>query len=114
MPYKDTDDLKSMPLTSKPVTSMLRKVAEYHGYLATRGPRTGQGDVVELAVAIGTGELATVLLADEQRHMVMRFLNGQAKIVDDFSLAEALESVARQIYASVEREREANKQESEH
>lgn len=113
MPYKDTDDLKSMPLTSKPVTAMLRKVAEYHGYLAHRGPRTGQGDVVELAVAIGSGELATVLLADEQRDMVMQFLNAQAKIVEDYSLAEALESVARQIDASVQREREANRAEIE-
>ncbi len=97
-PYKD--------LTSKPVTSALRRVAEYHGYTAQRGPRAGQGNVVELALAIGSGELATVLLPDEQRSMAIRWLNEQAQQVSDLSLAEALKSIADQLYTAVLRESE--------
>ena len=40
--------------------------AASHGYVATRGPTVGQGNLAEMLVAIDSGELATVLLADEQ------------------------------------------------
>jgi len=40
--------------------------AAAHGYYAERGPTAGQGNLAEMLVAIDAGELATVLLADEE------------------------------------------------
>jgi hypothetical protein len=98
-------------LTSSSVTSGLRKVAEYHGYLSTRGPHSGKGNVVELALAIGSGEIATVLLPDEQRSWAIRWLDEQAKSIDDPFLGEILASISRQIYEAVKREYELEQEE---
>jgi hypothetical protein len=106
MPYKKSDDPASMPLTSQVVTEPLRHIAEYYGYTAQRGPRAGQGDVVALAVAIGNGEIATVLLSNEQRYLAGTWLFEQAKSVSDPSLSEALASIARQLQAAAKREAE--------
>lgn len=44
----------------------LNEHAAIHGYIATRGPTAGQGNLAEMLVAIDSGELATILLADDQ------------------------------------------------
>ncbi|MBA2680292.1 MAG: hypothetical protein H0U76_18080 [Ktedonobacteraceae bacterium] len=98
-------------LTSKAVTNSLREVAEYHGYASTRGPHAGKGNVVELALAIGSGEIATILLPDEERSQVIRWLDEQAKTVDDPFLGNVLKSLAKQLHAAVEREYEVEQQE---
>lgn len=78
---------------------MLRRVAARHGYLASRGPHAGQGDPVELALALGSGELATVLLVDEERLQAIRWLDEQAKVLtqSDPLLAETVKSIANQL-----------------
>jgi hypothetical protein len=87
------------------------KVAAYHGYSAERGPTAGAGNAAEMLVAIASGELATVLLPDEQRSMAIRWLDEQSNKVDNFSLAEALQSIAKQLDAAVQREYEAEQEE---
>lgn len=94
-------------LTSAPIAAMLRRVAERHNYTAQRGPHAGQGDPVELAIALGTGELATVLLPDEQRTVAIRWLDEQAAIIDNPILAEALKSIADQLHDAVKLENES-------
>lgn len=70
---------------------------ELHGYDSAQ----------EMLDAIECGELATVLLPDEQRGWAIEWLNEQAKIVENPFLAEALESIARQLWQAVLRERKA-------
>lgn len=98
MPYR--------ALTSAPIAAMLRRVAKRHGYLASRGPHAGQGDPVELALALGNGELATVLLADEERNQAIRWLDEQATLLtpSDPLLAETVKSIATQLYEAVKLE----------
>jgi hypothetical protein len=87
------------------------KIAASYGYSAERGPTTGEGNAAEMLVAIVSGELATVLLPDEQRSMAIRWLDEQSRTVNDFSLAEALQSIAKQLDAAVQREYEAEQEE---
>lgn len=110
MPYKKSDDPTSMPLTAKVITEPLRRVAEYYDYIATRGPHAKKGDVVELAVAIGSGEIALVLLPDEQRSMAIRWLREQAELIVDPSLSQALGSIAKQLDAAAIREYESEEE----
>jgi len=74
---------------------MLEDVARYHNYTPN-----------ELLVAIGSGELATVLLPEEQRSMAIRWLTVQSGLADDLTLAEALMSIAKQLEAAAKREEE--------
>lgn len=87
-----------------------KDVALYHNYVHHRGHLKGQPSTRELQLAIGSGEVATVLLADEERAMVLDFLNQQAEKVDDPLLSSGLASLARQIYAAIERERQGELQ----
>lgn len=105
MPYR--------ALTSAPIAAMLRRVAARHGYLASRGPHAGQGDPVELALALGNGELATVLLADEERSQAIRWLDEQAKVItqSDPLLAETIKSIANQLYEAVKLEAAVDEEE---
>jgi hypothetical protein len=98
MPYR--------ALTSAPIAAMLRRVAARHGYTASRGSHAGQGDPVALALALGNGELATVLLADEERSQAIRWLDEQAKVLAsaDPLLAETIRSIANQLYEAVKLE----------
>jgi hypothetical protein len=77
---------------------ILSGIAKYHNY--TSGDR--------VAEAIASGELATVLLPDEQRSKAIVWLNEQAEVVEDPTLGEALKDIADQLRAAVEREREAD------
>lgn len=88
---------QDMPLLNRKIKNwkvmiqdLLKPVAKRHGY-----------SFEELATALGSGELATVLLPDEQRNAVIRWLDEQAKIVQDGTLAEGLKSLADQLYMAV-------------
>jgi hypothetical protein len=82
-------------------SAALREVALSHGYTATRGPlvKNGQesGNAIELLLAIIAGEVATVLLGDEERAHAIGLLEASG---DD-----VLMSIARQLRAAAERER---------
>lgn len=72
----------------------MEHVARYHNYTSEQ----------ELIDAIASGEIATVLLGDEQRSMAVQWLKEQATHIIDPSLSEALESIARQLEAAAWRE----------
>lgn len=42
-------------------------IAQAHGYIVHDGPRQGQGNALYLALAIISGEVATVLMEEDQR-----------------------------------------------
>lgn len=63
------------PEETNSLRARLNLVAKRHGYTTSRGRGTGQGNLVGLLIAIDTGEVATVLLSDEQRKTAIRELN---------------------------------------
>ncbi len=91
----------------------LNTIAASHGYTSERGPTTGEGNAAEMLMAIDSGELATVLLADEERASVIAWLDQQAEQLrsTDALLADTVKTIANQLYAAVRRERDAEEQE---
>jgi len=53
----------------------LNVVAASHGYIAHRGPTAGQGALAHLLIAIDAGEVATLLLPDEQINQALDHLD---------------------------------------
>jgi len=53
----------------------LNQIAATHGYTTTRGPNPGHGSLVQMLLAIDTGELALLLLPDEQIHYALQKLD---------------------------------------
>lgn len=82
----------------------LADIAKRHGYTAERGPTAGQGNVATMLVAIASGEVATVLLADEPRAAAIRELRRQAALADDHLIREAFGDIANALLESVRRE----------
>ena len=80
-------------------------VAASHGYRSHYGPLAGRGNIVEMLRAIESGELATVLLADEQRDYAIRRLRELAPQQDGIT-AEAFLSLAAQLDYARQRERQ--------
>lgn len=81
--------------------AQVAKVAADHGYRNHYGPLAGRGNIAEMLRAIESGELATVLLADEQRDYAIRRLRELAPEQDGIT-AEAFTSLANQLdYASL-------------
>ncbi len=93
------------PITSAAMQAALRRIAERHGYTATRGPRHGQGNPSELIQALDSGELATVLLDSDRRWHLIQWLDAQAARCADLYLAEDIAAVAGQLRAAADRER---------
>jgi hypothetical protein len=92
-------------LSSAPIQAALRRVAERHGYTSTRGPRAGQGNAIEVILALDSGELATVLLPDEQRWWLIRWLHEQAQQFDEYSMERAaLQALVAQLMDAVQHE----------
>lgn len=83
----------------------LNEIAQSHGYIAHGGPTHGEGNAAALLVAIAGGEVATVLLSDEQRAMAIEFLAGGAATAP-WPLRDALTSLAESLTAAAVRERE--------
>lgn len=78
------------------VLDSIRQIAANYGYTTRSGPQTGRGNVAELLAAIATGEVATVLLPDEQRLLAIEFLRSAAP-AQELPLAEALSSLADEL-----------------
>jgi hypothetical protein len=53
----------------------LNETAAAFGYTASRGPTAGRGNLAEMLIAIDSGELALVLLPDEQIHNALQMLD---------------------------------------
>ena len=92
--------------------SRLNELARSMGYLAVSGRTVGQGNLAALLVAIDAGEVAVVLLPDEQRGMAARWLREQAECQPG-PLAEALGSIAASLEDAADRERAADAREIE-
>jgi len=94
--------------------SRLNELARSMGYLAVSGRTVGQGNLAALLVAIDAGEVALVLLPDEQQGMVARWLRERAvAMTANAPLAEALSTIAAALEAAVDRERAADAREIE-
>lgn len=76
------------------IRSRLNEIAADHGYTATRGPTAGEGNLTEMLCAIDSGEIALVLLPDEQRRQATAWLQQQAEQMASGPLASALQSIA--------------------
>ena len=93
--------------------SRLNELAGSMGYKADpKSPTAGQGLLAALLVAIDAGEVALVMLPDEQRGMVARWLREQAE-GQPGPLAEALGSIAASLEDAADRERAADAREIE-
>ena len=77
----------------------LNEIAASHGYIAHSGPTKGQGNLVELLHAIDGGEMALVLLPDEQRARAIEYL----ETLD----AEWATSIANGLRNAIQREAES-------
>lgn len=75
-------------------------VAASHGMVN----RFGNGDIRQLIDSIATGELATVLLADEPRMAAIERLRELAPEQESLATREAFESIAAQLERAVQRE----------
>ena len=84
----------------------LNALAGEFGYTATRGPTTGQGNLAEMLVAIDAGELALVLLPDEQFSPALEVLDGLA--AEDPYRNDWAATVARSLRDTLDRSAEAD------
>lgn len=93
----------------------LNELAGSMGYKAApQSPTAGQGLLAALLVAIDAGEVALVLLPDEQQGMVARWLREQAvAMTANAPLTEALATIAASLEDAAERERAADAREIE-
>lgn len=84
-------------MTSAPVGAALRRIAKKHGYIASRGPHAGDGNPVELAFALDTGEVTTIKLQPEQRDRLITWLDQQTPTLDNEPLVEAIQTLMQQM-----------------
>ncbi len=88
--------------------SRLNDLAGTFGYIAHRGSTAGQGNLAELLIAIDSGEVALVLLPDEQRSAMVDFLRQVAGDGQQSALVMgAAESITRALERAIERELDA-------
>jgi hypothetical protein len=99
-------------LTSAALGAALRRIARKHGYIAQRGPHAGDGNPAELAMALDSGEVATILLEREQQERVVAWLQEQTQTIEDGLLAETLQSLTEQLREAMERHRTYQTEES--
>ncbi len=82
--------------------SSLRTIAERHGYTASTGPHVGKGSASQLMQAIISGEVATVLLGDEDRRWFIQWLESQS--IDNPLYTDIPSSVAAQLRDAAQRD----------
>ena len=82
-----------------------RQIAASHGYTISRGPRTGEGSALQLDLAIISGEVATLLIGEEDRRAVCRWIdeNLDAVAADDWIAAGALYDIREALLAALAR-----------
>lgn len=85
---------------NKAESDVLRAIALHHGYTVTRGPTAKNGaeagNPIELLLAVISGEVATILLGDEERAYAIDKLMASGD--------EVLVSIGRQLARAAERE----------
>lgn len=100
---------------SKPAANALRarlnQIAAEHGYTATRGATAGEGNLVELLLALDAGEVATVLLPDTQLQCAIDAL--EALSTADPVRNEWAGTIAESLHQARERTRAAERAELE-
>jgi len=102
-------------LNNEQVATMRRRLndlAAELGYVAWSGPTAGQGNLAAMLQAIDAGEVAVVLLSDEQRRQAARWLNEQAGQVSG-PLGEALDTIAASLWRAMQFQAEANQNDEE-
>ncbi len=57
----------------------LRRIAERHGFLAQRGPHTGEGSATRLIDALITGDIVTLALTPADRRRLVEWLDTQPR-----------------------------------
>ncbi len=82
------------PLTAKD-EAMLRTIAERHGYVAARGPHTGEGSASRLIDALLADEVVTLVLTPADRRRLVAWLDEAPP--PDGRLVTILRSVATQL-----------------
>jgi len=100
---------------SRALRARLAEISASHGYIAMRGPTAGDGNPASLMAAIANGEMATVLLADDERrravHQLRRLAEEWANSDDllEAETAEVFTIIADCLSAAAERERRQQK-----
>jgi|SRR5690606_7109100 len=84
----------------------LAAIAERHGYTTTRGRGAGRGNVRELLGAINGGEMALVLLSDEERGAAITALRELQGTYPDWIARSAFGVIADALAEAREREEE--------
>ena len=77
----------------------LTDLAASHGYLATRGPTAGRGNLAAMLQALDAGEVATVLLSDGQRAAAIEHLGQVGEDWADVIVDSLLAALERQTEA---------------
>lgn len=91
----------------KAILAALAEIALAFGYINHAGPNPGAGNVAELLAAIANGELALILLPDEQRDYAIDDLNTDAQVAataGDYWRAQTYPALARALAAARQRE----------
>jgi hypothetical protein len=87
----------------------LRRIAQRHGYIADRGLGVGEGSISQLIAAIAAGEIILLLLPDEQRGELARWLDGEEAM--DWIVQDALRTLREAIREADERAARAEAEE---
>lgn len=81
----------------------LASIAAHHGYTSERGPTAGEGNPAALLVAIASGEIALLLLADGPRNAAIRRLRELAPS-EHPTIREAFHGLANALETAIARE----------
>jgi len=83
--------------------ALFAAIAASHGYIVSAGPRAGHGDAVQFIQAINAGEIAAILLGDEERAHAITLLLAHED--------ETLRAIGEQLRSAIRREEQADQDE---
>lgn len=107
----DRSDQPFKPPTSPEMQKKLRDAAARHGYISKHGRHTGQGNPSEFILALDVGEIATILLDNEERWQVIAWIERQVQLNPASDIYYALQSLASQLRDAAEREQKHESEE---
>ena len=89
----------------------IQAIAARHGYTIGRGSHADKGSRRQLERAIIKGDVALVLLGDDQRGAAMRWLFDNLEIIaqQDWIAAEGLKQIAESLEEAIKREMETDR-----
>lgn len=84
----------------------IQEIAASHGYTIGRGRDANKGSRRQLEAAIVKGEVALVLLPDEQRAAAIHWINANITLIEqsDWIAAEGLKTIAESLNDAARRE----------